>query len=80
MPSMTSIEPIIKIIEKWTSVSEKLVIIGTVEFRAITHEYFTDDSEYTVVAFTIAHQYRKKKLRGFLLLTLKHWKDVLRRK
>lgn len=41
------------------SKSKKLVIFGTEDFADIAFEYFTYDSEYEVVGFTIDAEYRK---------------------
>lgn len=37
--------------------TKSLVIIGTGEFGEIAYEYFTDDSEYEVVAFAVEREY-----------------------
>ncbi|UUM70155.1 acetyltransferase [Aeromonas veronii] len=37
--------------------SKKLVIIGAGEFAAIAYEYFTYDSDYSVVAFAVEKEY-----------------------
>lgn len=37
--------------------SKKLVIIGATEFAEIAYEYFTKDSEYEVVAFSVNKEY-----------------------
>lgn len=51
--------------------NKKLVIVGAGEFGEIAYEYFTDDSEYTVVAFAVEHQYRKtNELRGLPVVDL----------
>lgn len=39
---------------------KKLVIIGAGEFAAIAYEYFTYDSDYTVVAFSVESEYLKE--------------------
>lgn len=45
--------------------SKKLVIVGAGEFGEIAYEYFTDDSEYEVVAFAVEAKYRNTdELRG----------------
>ncbi len=45
--------------------SKKLVIIGAGEFAEIAYEYFSDDSDYTVVAFAVEKKYRERdELRG----------------
>ena len=38
----------------------KLIIFGDSAFAEIAYEYFTHDSEYQVVAFTISKEYIKK--------------------
>lgn len=38
--------------------NKKLVIVGTGEFGGIAFEYFSDDSEYEVVAFAVESKYR----------------------
>lgn len=38
--------------------TKKLVIVGAGEFGEIAYEYFTDDSEYEVVAFAVERKYR----------------------
>ncbi len=46
------------------SKTKKLVIIGAGEFGEIAYEYFSDDSEYSVVAFAVEKNYRSfNKLR-----------------
>ena len=40
--------------------SKKLIIVGAGEFEHIAYEYFTDDSEYEVVAFAVEEQYLKE--------------------
>lgn len=40
----------------------KLVIVGTGETAAIAHEYFTHDSHYTVVGFSVEQAYLKEPL------------------
>lgn len=42
------------------SINKKLVIIGAGEFAAIAYEYFTYDSEYEVVAFSVDKEYIKE--------------------
>lgn len=41
--------------------TKKLVICGAGEFAEIAHEYFTDDSEYDVVAFAVEREYYSKE-------------------
>lgn len=38
----------------------KLVIVGDSLFAEIAHEYFTHDSDYEVVAFSVEEQYRRR--------------------
>lgn len=40
---------------------EKLIIIGNAEFAEIAYEYFTYDSPYTVVAFSVEKDYLSKE-------------------
>ncbi len=40
---------------------KKLVLFGDSAFAEIAYEYFTYDSEYEVVAFTVSKEYLKKK-------------------
>jgi sugar O-acyltransferase (sialic acid O-acetyltransferase NeuD family) len=40
-----------------TSKNKKLVLIGAGEFAQIAYEYFTHDSEYDVVAFSVESEY-----------------------
>ena len=40
--------------------SKKLVIIGDSAFAEIAYEYFTHDSPYEVVAFSVERQYRRR--------------------
>lgn len=40
--------------------NKKLVIVGAGEFAAIAYEYFTYDSEYEVVAFSVDKEYIKE--------------------
>lgn len=40
---------------------EKLIIIGDSAFAEIAYEYFTRDSEYDVVGFTVEKEYLKKE-------------------
>lgn len=42
--------------------NKKLVIVGAGEFGEIAYEYFTDDSEYEVVAFAVEKKYRNKDI------------------
>ncbi|HWJ27182.1 MAG TPA: acetyltransferase [Flavisolibacter sp.] len=42
--------------------NKKLVIFGTGETADIAYEYFTHDSEYEVVAFTVEDQYKNSAL------------------
>lgn len=45
--------------------SQKLVIAGDSAFAEIAYEYFTHDSDYQVVGFTVEHDYlRKRELCG----------------
>lgn len=45
--------------------TKKLVIVGAGEFGEIAYEYFTEDSEYEVVAFAVERKYKEgDKLRG----------------
>src|SRR5665647_2359605 len=41
--------------------SQKLIIVGEGEFAEIAYEYFTYDSPYEVVAFSVENDYLKKK-------------------
>lgn len=41
--------------------SKKLVIFGTEDYAHIVYEYFTHDSEYEVVGFTVHNEYLKDK-------------------
>jgi len=41
--------------------SQKLIIVGDGEFAEIAYEYFTYDSPYEVVAFSVEKDYLKKK-------------------
>ena len=41
--------------------SQKLIIVGEGEFAEIAYEYFTYDSPYEVVAFSVEKDYLKKK-------------------
>lgn len=38
--------------------NKKLIIVGAGEFGQIAYEYFTDDSEYEVVAFAVEQKYK----------------------
>jgi sugar O-acyltransferase (sialic acid O-acetyltransferase NeuD family) len=40
---------------------KKLVLFGNSAFAEIAYEYFTQDSEYEVVAFTVSREYLKEK-------------------
>jgi sugar O-acyltransferase (sialic acid O-acetyltransferase NeuD family) len=42
--------------------NQQLIIFGDSAFAEIAYEYFTHDSEYEVVAFTITQEYMKQKL------------------
>lgn len=41
--------------------TKKLIIIGAGEFAEIAYEYFTHDSQYEVVAFSVNKEYRTKQ-------------------
>jgi sugar O-acyltransferase (sialic acid O-acetyltransferase NeuD family) len=41
--------------------SEKLILLGDSLFAEIAYEYFTHDSDYTVVAFAVEQQYLKRE-------------------
>jgi sugar O-acyltransferase (sialic acid O-acetyltransferase NeuD family) len=40
--------------------SKKIIIFGTSAFAEIAYEYFTHDSEYEVVAFTVSEKFKEK--------------------
>jgi hypothetical protein len=49
----------------------RLVILGDSAFAEIAHEYFTHDSPYEVVAFSVEREYLKRsELRGLPLVAL----------
>ncbi len=41
--------------------TKKLVLIGAGEFAEIAYEYFTYDSSYEVVGFSVEKEYLKKQ-------------------
>lgn len=43
------------------SKSKKLILFGLGDLAAIAHEYFTNDSEYEIAAFTVDREYIKQK-------------------
>ena len=54
-----------KISEITPTKTKKLVLFGTEDLALIAHEYFTNDSEYEVVAFTVDKKYiREENLMG----------------
>jgi sugar O-acyltransferase (sialic acid O-acetyltransferase NeuD family) len=56
---------------------EKLVIFGAGDIAKLAHYYFTRDSEYEVVAFTVDKQYREDN--EFLGLPLIDFEEVIER-
>lgn len=56
---------------------KKLVIVGAGEMGEIAYEYFTDDSEYEVVAFAVEKAYREiDTLRDLPVIEFERIKDV----
>ncbi len=57
--------------------NKKLVIVGAGEFGEIAYEYFTDDSDYEVVAFAVESKYRNTdELRGLPVIDFEKIKEV----
>ena len=57
--------------------TKKLVIIGAGEQGEICYEYFTDDSEYEVVAFAVERRFRTQdNLRGLPVIDFENIKDM----
>lgn len=53
--------------------NNKLIIVGTGEFAAIAYEYFTYDSDYEVVAFTVNEEYiNEPKYMGLPVIALEN--------
>lgn len=57
--------------------TKKLVIVGAGELGEIAYEYFTDDSEYEVIAFAVEAQYRNiDEMRGLPVIDFEKIKDI----
>lgn len=57
----------------------RLVILGDSAFAEIAHEYFTHDSPYEVVAFSVEREYLKRsELRGLPVVALEDLADRFR--
>jgi sugar O-acyltransferase (sialic acid O-acetyltransferase NeuD family) len=58
--------------------SGKLIIVGDSLFAEIAHEYFTHDSDYDVVAFSVEEQYRtREEFRGLPVIPFESLQDEL---
>ncbi len=57
---------------------KKLVIVGTSHFAQIAHEYFTHDSDYDVVAFSVESNYiQEPELFGKPVVAFEHLTNVI---
>ncbi len=56
--------------------SRRLIIVGDGLFAEIAHEYFTHDSDYEVVAFSVEREYRQRdELRGLPVVAFEELQD-----
>lgn len=54
--------------------TKKLIIFGTQDYAEIVYEYFTHDSDFEVVAFTVDREYMKKSV--FCGLSVIPWDEI----